>query len=102
MSELTEIAVVILKHLSDALLSASYELSKSKKSDAIIASSKTEEAILNVGVHVMFQLKNGKKYGATVNKIDGDRLEVENKVLDKSWTISTSDVIEISKGDFYY
>lgn len=102
MSELTEIAVIILKHLSDALLSASHELSKSKKSDAIIASSKPEEASLNVGVHVMFQLKNGKKYGATVNKIDGDRLDVENKVLGKNWTISKSDVIDISLGEFYY
>ena len=60
MSELTEIAVIILKHLSDALLSASHELSKSKKPDATIESLKPDVASLNVGVHVMFQLKNGK------------------------------------------
>ena len=102
MSELTEIAAIILKHLSDALLSASHEISKQKKSDPIIESSKPETAILNVGCHVMFELKNGKRYGAIVNKLDGDRLEVENKEICKSWTISISDVIQVVKGDFYY
>lgn len=102
MSELTEMAVIILKHLSDALLSAANEISKSKNPDPIIASSKREPVSLNVGVHVIFQLKNGKRYGATVNKIDGDRLEVENKVIGKSWTISKSDVLDISLADFYY
>jgi hypothetical protein len=102
MSELTEMTVIILKHLSDALLSASHEISKQKKSDPIIESSKPETAILNVGSHVMFELKNGKRYGAIVNKLDGDRLEVENKELGKVWTISTSEIVQISKGDFYY
>ena len=102
MSELTEMTVIILKHLSDALLSASHEISKQKKSDPIIESSKPETAILNVGSHVMFELKSGKRYGAIVNKLDGDRLEVENKEICKSWTISISDVIQVVKGDFYY
>jgi hypothetical protein len=102
MSELTEIAAIILKHLSDALLSASHEISNKKKSDPIIESSKPETAILNVGSHVMFELKSGKRYGAIVNKLDGDRLEVENKELGKVWTISTSEIVQISKGDFYY
>ncbi|TYQ29445.1 hypothetical protein PseudUWO311_00675 [Pseudanabaena sp. UWO311] len=102
MSELTEIAAIILKHLSDAMLSAASELSKGKNSDPIIESSKPETAILNVGCHVIFDLKNGKRYGAIVNKLDGDRLEVENKEIGKSWTISISDVIQVVKGDFYY
>jgi len=37
MSEIKEITVIILKHLSDALLSAASELSKGKNSDPIIA-----------------------------------------------------------------
>ncbi|WP_103668426.1 hypothetical protein [Pseudanabaena sp. BC1403] len=102
MSELTEIAAIILKHLSDAMLSAASELSKGKNSNPIIESSKPETAILNVGSHVIFELKNGKRYGAIVNKLDGDRLEVENKELGKIWTISTSEIVQISKGDFYY
>ena len=102
MSELKEIAAIILKHLSDAMLSAASELSKGKNSNPIIESSKPETAILNVGSHVIFELKNGKRYGAIVNKLDGDRLEVENKEICKSWTISISDVIQVVKGDFYY
>jgi hypothetical protein len=102
MSELTEIAAIILKHLSDAMLSAASELSKGKNSNPIIESSKPETAILNVGSHVIFELKNGKRYGAIVNKLNGDRLEVENKEIGKSWTISISDVIQVVKGDFYY
>ena len=82
--------VIILKHLSDALLSASHEISKQKKSDPIIESSKPETAILNVGCHVMFELKSGKRYGAIVNKLDGDRLEVlQTEVVDTPHTHGT-------------
>ena len=40
--------------------------------------------------------------GATVDKIDGDSIEVSNDVIGKSWTVKQSDIINISDGDFYY
>jgi hypothetical protein len=103
MSELKEIASVILKHLSDALLSAAHELSKEgKKSAPIIESSESEQLEIKEGVHVDFLSKRGKRYGAIVKKVDGDRLEVFNAPLGKTWTISKSEVISVNKGDWYY
>jgi len=102
MSELKEIASVILKHLSDALLSAAHELSKQNKSDPIIATANRESVSLEVGVHVVFELKKGKRFGGTVTKIDGDLVEVVNKVIGKIWVIHRSSILDISTGDFYY
>lgn len=102
MSELKEIAAIILKHLSDALLSAAHELQTSKNTDPIIASLKTKFVSLKVGVHVVFEALNGKRYGATVDKIDGDSIEVSNDIIGKSWTVKQSDIINISDGDFFY
>lgn len=103
MSELKEIASVILKHLSDALLSAAHELSKDgEKSAPIIKSSEPEKLEIKEGIHVGFATKRGKRYGAIVTKIDGDLLEVHNPVLGKTWTISKSEVISVESGDWYY
>lgn len=103
MSELKEIAAVILKHLSDALLSAACELSSTNsKNDPIIESSEPEKLEIKEGIHVVFALKRGKKGAGFVNKIDGDLIEVTNDVIGKTWTIQRSDVLHTSKGDFYY
>lgn len=103
MSELKEIASVILKHLSDALLSAAHELSEgSAKSTPIIESSEPEKLEIKEGVHVTFATKRGKRYGAIVNKVNGDQLEVTNKVIGKTWTISRSEVIAVDKTDWFY
>lgn len=100
MSELKEIAAIILKHLSDAMLSASHELSNSTpKNDPIIASSEPEKLEIKEGIHVTFTLKRGKKGSGFVNKVDGDLIEVCNQVIGKTWTVKRSDT---SKGDFYY
>lgn len=95
MSELTEIAVVILKHLSDALLSASYELSKSKKSDSIIASTFIENPkieTLKTGDHVLFSVKN-RRYWGTITLINGDKVELQNRVLQRSWVIASNQIL---------
>ena len=103
MSELKEIAVIILKHLSDALLSAACELSNANsKNNPIIESSEPEKLEIKEGVHVIFSLKRGKKGAGIVNKVDGDLLEVSNKVTGKTWTVQKSEVLHTSKGDFYY
>jgi hypothetical protein len=103
MSELKEIAVIILKHLSDALLSAACELSNvNSKNNPIIVNSEAEKLEIKVGVHVIFALKRGKKGAGIVNKVDGDLLEVSNKVTGKTWTVQKSEVLHTSKGDFYY
>jgi hypothetical protein len=103
MSELKEIAAIILKHLSDALLSAAYELTQSsQKPDPIIVNSDPKELVIKEGAHVTFAVKKGKRYGAIVNKIDGDLLEVENNVIGKSWTISRSDVLSVNSTDWHY
>lgn len=92
MSELKEIATVILKHLSDALLRASHELSGSVKNDPIIENFLPPLAI---GIDVLFASKK-RRYWATIIKIEGDLLTVENKAIAKTFTISTSDVIRRS------
>lgn len=103
MSELKEIASVILKHLSDALLSAAYELSNTdSKKNPIIVNSEAEKLEIKEGIHVVFALKRGKKGAGFVNKIDGDLIEVTNDVIGKTWTVHKSDVLHTSKGDFYY
>ncbi|MFN5727230.1 MAG: hypothetical protein ACK48D_11000 [Pseudanabaena sp.] len=89
MSEIKEITVIILKHLSDALLSAASELSKGKNSDPIIANCFEPLAI---GIDVLFDHKK-RRIWATIIKIEGDELTVENTPLDKTYTISTSQVI---------
>ncbi len=99
MSELKEIAVVLFKHLSDALLSAASELSKQ---NSITVNSKRELVSLEVGVHVVFQLKEGKRFGGKVKKIDGDTIEVHNEPMGKSWVTPISSIVSISKGEFYY
>lgn len=103
MSELKEIAAIILKHLSDALLSAAYELSKTTLKDSpIIVNSEPEKLEIKEGLHVTFVSKRGKKYGAIINKVEGDTLEVENVPLGKKWTISKSEVLSVCKPDWYY
>jgi hypothetical protein len=100
MPELKEIAAIILKHLSDALLSAAYELTQSsQKPDPIID---PKELVIKEGAHVTFAVKKGKRYGAIVNKIDGDSLEVENGVIGKRWIISRSDVLSVNSTDWHY
>jgi hypothetical protein len=92
MSELKEIASVILKHLSDALLSAAYELAGKSKSSPIIVNSLPP---LVIGIDVLFAVKK-RRYWATIIEIEGDQLTVENKAVAKTFTISTSDVIRRS------
>lgn len=90
MSEIKEISVILLKHLSDALLSAARDISKSMgKNTPIIESSAPP---LTVGISVLFQFKK-RRYWAEIIKIDGDILTVENKSVNKIFDISTSEVI---------
>ncbi|NUN66340.1 hypothetical protein HCU40_16670 [Pseudanabaena biceps] len=97
MSELKEISVIMLKHLSKALLSAAHEISKSLgKNHPIIESSPPP---LDCGISVLFQYKT-RRYWAEIIKIDGDMLTVENKSVAKTFTISTSEVI--SRDDINY
>jgi len=103
MSELTKIASILCKHLSDALLSAASELSRdTSEKNPIIVSSKPNIASLAIGNHVTFELRSGKRYGGKVVKIDGGLVDIENEAISKSWTISTSQVIDFCTGDFYY
>jgi len=103
MSELTKIASILCKHLSDALLSAASELSRDiSENNPIIVSLKPNIASLAIGNHVTFVLRSGKKYGGKVVRIDGDLIDIENEPMAKSWTISTSQIFDISDGDFYY
>ena len=90
MSEIKEISVIVLKHLSDALLSAARDISKSMgKNLPIIESSPPP---LTVGISVLFQVKK-RRYWAEIIKIEGDILTVENKAVGKTFDISTSEVI---------
>ena len=107
MSELTklitQITIIFAKEFSDALLSIALKVSAiESKNDPIIVSKKPNIASLAVGSHVMFQLKNGNKFGGTVTKIEGDQVEIEDKPMAKIWTVSKSQVIDVSDGDFYY
>lgn len=107
MSELTklitQITVICAKELSDALLTIASKISAIESQDnPIIVSSKPNIASLAIGNHVVFILRSGKKYGGKVVRIDGDIIEVENEPMSKSWTISTSQLFDISDGDFYY
>ena len=97
MSEIKEISVIVLKHLSDALLSAARDISKSMgKNTPIIESSPPP---LTVGVSVLFQVKK-RRYWAEIIKIEGDILTVENKSVGKTFDISTSEVILRSDIDY--
>jgi hypothetical protein len=97
MSEFKEISVIVLKHLSDALLSAARDISKSMgKNTPIIASTPPP---LACGISVLFEIKK-RRYWATIIKIEGDILTVENKSVKKTFDISTSEVILRSDIDY--
>lgn len=90
MSEIKEISVILLKHLSDALLSAARDISKSMgKNIPIIENS---PAPFSCGISVLFE-RGKRRYWAEIIKIDGDTLTVENKAISKTFDISMSEVI---------
>jgi hypothetical protein len=90
MSELKEISVILFTHLSKAFTSAARDISKSMgKSDPIIENSAPPFVC---GISVLFNHKR-RRYWATITKIDGDILTVENAAVGKTFTISTSEVV---------
>ncbi len=90
MSELKEISVILLTKLSKALLSAAQDISKTMQKDYPIIVNTPPE--FTCGLAVLFQYKK-RRYWADIIKIEGDILTVENKVVGKTFTISTSEVI---------
>lgn len=107
MSELTklitQITVICAKEFSDALLTIASKISAiESKNDPIIVSKKPNIQSLAVGHHVIFLATKAKRFGGNVTKIDGDQIEVENGSMRATWTISRSQIIEVSDGDFYY
>lgn len=100
---ITQITIIFAKEFSNALLAIASRISDlESKDDAIIASNSPNIESLKVGHHVLFQSKNGKRYGGNVTKIDGDLVDVSNHSTKQSWTISKSQVFDVSDGDFYY
>ena len=107
MSELTklitQITIIFAKEFSDALLTIASKISAiESKTDPIIVSKKPNIESLQIGYHVTFDLKNGKRFGGYITKIDGDLIDAANHSMKQSWTISKSQVIDVSDGDFYY
>lgn len=97
MSELKEMSVLLLTNLSKALLRTAQDIAKSMgKEIPIIASIPPP---LTVGLSVLFDHKK-RRYWATIIEIDGDILTVENKVVRKTFAISTSQVIMRSDIDY--
>jgi hypothetical protein len=93
MDRITKLIVIISRNLSKALESIAFELepplSQAENSNlATLNKLKSDFVALEIGVFVLFEDKNGNRYGGTIRKIDGDNLEIENTVLGKTWTIS--------------
>ncbi len=90
MSELKEMSVILLTNLSKALLYTAQEIAKSiGKEIPIIVNTPPPLAI---GISVLFDHKK-RRYWAEIIKIEDDILTVQNKVVGKTFTISTSQVI---------
>jgi hypothetical protein len=101
MSELTKLVVIISRNLAKALESIASELNTplsqaSKHNFVSPCDSPTSNdynfVSLAIGVFVLFEHKNGNRYGGLITKIDGENLEIENDALLKTWSIKSSQV----------
>lgn len=100
MSELTKIAALLFRNLSDALLRTAYELEPSNSQATIIESIFVENPKLEsieVGDQVLSDVGKKRLWG-TVRTIKGDFLEVENTVVKRSWGVTIDQVLYLKKG----
>lgn len=100
MSELKEIAAMLFKNLSEALLRTAYELEPSNSQATIIESIFIENPkieSLTTGDQVLFVTKK-KRYWGQIISINGDLIEVENTVIKRSWVITIDQVLHLKKG----
>lgn len=99
MSELKEIAALLFRHLSDALLRTAYELEPPNSQPSIIETKFVEKPkleSLTTGDHVLVSVKK-KQYWGQIVSIKGDLIEVENKVIKQSWVVTIDQVLHLRK-----
>lgn len=102
MSEFKEIfletLIIFAKNFSNALLQSVSEISSLKKANSypsIIKSNLVENPkieTLKIGDHVMIEARN-KRYWGSITSIDGEKIELQNRVLKRSWVVSPDQIL---------
>lgn len=102
MSELKEIAALLFKNISDALLTTAYQISPNSQASIIesifVENPKIES--LTTGDQVLILVKKNR-FWASITSINGDLIEVENSVIKRSWTVTIDQVIHLKKSQAY-
>lgn len=100
MSELTEIAILLFRNLSDALLTTASQLSgakpftQAKPQPEILENPDLES--LAVGDFVFIEIiyrKQPKRCAGVITKIIGEEITVTNDVTQKEWIVTAANIV---------